>query len=194
MPGVRTIWPTAYEGAPPAATRVSLRPAHRLCHRTGWTPITHNHTLSQSVARALGQCRIPINIEDTSPSRHTQTERNSGSLRMNIATGGRCLFKNDDILKTKSILIDLIIPSSCGNTLLDRSAKRSGNFIREAANGKSSKCRRTFPDISYIPPLLTISACGEISRDAHRLIRALVEANNRRVWIHGGRGEAEAWR
>lgn len=56
---------------------------------------------------------------------------------MDTVVGRECLFKNDDKLTTKSILIDHSITKSCGDTVLDRATRRSGNATCEAANVKN---------------------------------------------------------
>lgn len=52
------------------------------CRRPGWTSMTYNHIRHQVVLRTPRQCCILIGIEDTTPFRQSQGERNSGSLRI----------------------------------------------------------------------------------------------------------------
>lgn len=88
-----------------------------------------------------------------------QSESNSRSLHMDIVTGGRCLLKNNDNLKGKSILIDLTITNPCGNPLLNGFAKRSGHANHRAPNVKNDKHRGTFRASSYHLRSLAILTC-----------------------------------
>lgn len=112
---------------------------------------------------------------DTTSFRQGQAERKSGFF-CTESEGGGCLFKNNDNLKTKSTPVDVIITNPCGNTLLDRSTRRSGYATREVASAENHKFGGTSPAIfHYIPPL-AISACGEKRLGTQRLITALAEA------------------
>lgn len=104
-----------------------------------------------------------------------QGESNPRFLRMDIVTEGRCLLKNNDNLKGKSILMVLTTTNPCGNPLLNCSAKRSGHVNRKAPNAKNNK-RRGIPRY-LLPP----SFAGHLNvrgkgQDAQRLIRVLAEA------------------
>lgn len=73
-------------------------------------------------------------------------------------------------------MIDRTMVNPCGNTILNRSARRSGYYaFREAASAKNNKYRGTFTTILHHLVLLAISACGEIGQDAQELITALAE-------------------
>lgn len=139
-------------------------------------PITPNHVFHHVVARTPRQCGIPVSIEDTTPLRRRQGDRNSVPLRVHIVTGTGYWFKNDANLESKIILIDLTITNPCGNNLLDNSARRSRNTVDEAANTKKFECRGTFTVVSYHLPPLAISMSSETGPDSQRLIRVLAEA------------------
>lgn len=119
----------------PAAARMSARIIRYLVEERG-DPQLH---ISPRCSEAP-QCHIPISIEDTTQLGQSQGEKNSRSLRMDIVTESGCLLKNDDNLKTRSILIDLATPNPCGNTLLDRSARRGGYAIGEVAGANNNEC------------------------------------------------------
>lgn len=69
---------------------------------------------NQVVPRTLRQFRIANSIEDTTPFRESQGENNPGSLRVDTMTGRGWLLKNDEHVKSRSILIGLTITNPVG--------------------------------------------------------------------------------
>lgn len=120
---------------------------------------------------------------------------NSGSFRLDTVTWP---LQNDATLRTKPILIDLPIANRCGNSVLERSVRRSGGAIREVDKVKNNE----------LPVLLRNGPCYRLSpsstahlnvrrhrkkhANAHRSVGG-GESRRAWMWICRGRGR-EGWR
>ena len=144
------------------------------CSKTGWSSLTHNRVLHQTLARSLRESKVQFVVEDTWPFRQRASEQNGrlNPLRMDIPTEAGALFDNHPRLKNKAVLVDITIVNPCAGSNLGNAARHVGKHLADAVERKKNKYRGSFPPTYSLLPL-AMSTCGDVGLDVHTLIKEL---------------------
>ena len=140
--------------------------------KTGWSSLTHNRVLHQSLARSLRESKVQFIVEDTWPFRERASGQNGrlDPLRMDITTEAGALFDNHPRLKNKALLLDITIVNPCAGSNLRNAARHVGKHLADAFERKKNMYRGSFPaTYSFLP--LAIATCGEVGSFVHALIK-----------------------
>ena len=79
------------------------------CTKTGWSSLTHNRALHQTLVRSLRESKVQFVVEDTWPFQQRASGQNGrlNPLRIDITTEAGALFDNHPRLKNKALLLDI---------------------------------------------------------------------------------------
>ena len=125
------------------------------CTMTGWSSLTHNRVLHQTLARSLCESKVQFVGEGTWPFRQRASEQNGrlNPLRMGITTEAGTLFDNHPRLKNKELLLDITIVNPCAGSNLGNAARRVRKHLADAVERKKNKYRGSFPATYSLLPL-----------------------------------------
>ena len=145
------------------------------CTKTGWSSLTHNRVLHQSLVRPLHESKVLFLVEETWPFQEKASRQNGklNPLRMHITTEAGALFDNHPRLKNKALLtLDITIVIPCAGSNLGNAAHHVGKHLADAVERTKNKYRGSFP-ATYSPLPLAMSTCGEVGSDVYALIKEL---------------------
>ena len=142
--------------------------------KTGWSSLTHNRVLHQTLARSLRESKVQFFLEDTWPFRERASGQNGrlNPLRMYITMGAGALFDNYPRLKNKELLLDIAIVNPCTGSNLGNAARLLEKHLADAVERKKNKYRGSFP-ATYSPLPLAMSTCDKVGSDVHALTKEL---------------------